>query len=91
MSNTVIEVDRLSKQYRLGAISAKRLTDDVRRWTAKLRRLPDPLLKLGHEQKNGNGNGYESDVLWALKDVSVAVKQGEVLGIIGRNGAGKST
>ena len=26
---------------------------------------------------------------WALKDVSFEVKRGEVLGIIGRNGAGK--
>ncbi len=28
---------------------------------------------------------------WALKDVSFTVNRGEVLGIIGRNGAGKST
>ena len=28
---------------------------------------------------------------WALKDVSFTVRPGEVLGIIGRNGAGKST
>src|SRR3979490_1499304 len=28
---------------------------------------------------------------WALRDVSREVKQGEVVGIIGRNGAGKST
>jgi ABC-type polysaccharide/polyol phosphate transport system ATPase subunit len=28
---------------------------------------------------------------WALRDVSLEVRQGEVLGIIGRNGAGKST
>ncbi len=31
-----------------------------------------------------------SDWVYALKDVSFEVKRGEVLGIIGRNGAGKS-
>ena len=28
---------------------------------------------------------------WALKDVSFSVEKGDVIGIIGRNGAGKST
>ena len=32
-----------------------------------------------------------SDILWALKDVSLKVKKGETIGIIGKNGAGKST
>jgi lipopolysaccharide transport system ATP-binding protein len=35
--------------------------------------------------------GDEIEEFWALRNVSLEVKQGEVLGIIGRNGAGKST
>jgi lipopolysaccharide transport system ATP-binding protein len=33
----------------------------------------------------------KGETFWALKDVSLEVKEGEVLGLIGRNGAGKTT
>jgi lipopolysaccharide transport system ATP-binding protein len=33
----------------------------------------------------------EQETFWALRDVSLEVKEGEVLGLIGRNGAGKTT
>jgi lipopolysaccharide transport system ATP-binding protein len=33
----------------------------------------------------------KQETFWALRDVSLAVKEGEVLGLIGRNGAGKTT
>jgi lipopolysaccharide transport system ATP-binding protein len=32
-----------------------------------------------------------ADIIWALRDVSFAIKHGEIVGFIGRNGAGKST
>jgi lipopolysaccharide transport system ATP-binding protein len=38
---------------------------------------------------NGSASRYEE--FWALRDVSLEVRQGEVVGIIGHNGAGKST
>lgn len=50
------------------------------------------------DHQSGNGNGKfnsqlstDSDIIWALRDVSLEIKEGEVIGIIGRNGAGKST
>jgi len=35
--------------------------------------------------------GDDVEEFWALKDVSFEVKRGEILGIVGRNGTGKST
>jgi lipopolysaccharide transport system ATP-binding protein len=87
MSSTVIQVDRVSKQYRLGSIGSKRLADDLNRWWAKLRGKEDPLSVVG---TTDHGTRV-TDRIWALNDVSFEVKQGEILGIIGRNGAGKST
>jgi lipopolysaccharide transport system ATP-binding protein len=83
----VIRVENLSKSYRLGQIGSSTLRDDLARSWAKLRRQPDPLLRIGQEdQANRQG-----ETIWALKDIGFEVEQGEVLGIIGRNGAGKST
>jgi lipopolysaccharide transport system ATP-binding protein len=39
----------------------------------------------------GRQRAVTDDIFWALKGVSFAVEAGEALGIIGRNGAGKST
>ncbi len=84
---TVIRVEHLSKQYRLGLIGGGTLRADLERWWAMKRGGEDPLAKIGEsEDKAKLGERF-----WALRDVSFEVKQGEVLGIIGRNGAGKST
>ena len=85
--STVIKVENLSKHYRLGLIGGKTLHDDLNRWWARVRKQPDPLLKIGQEDRQ-NGNG---EYIWALRDINFEVQQGEIVGIIGRNGAGKST
>lgn len=89
MSDTVIKVENLSKQYRLGEIGTGSIAHDVNRWWHKVRGKEDPYLKIG--ETNDRTQVGDSDYVWALRDINFEVKQGEVLGIIGRNGAGKST
>lgn len=89
MKNTVIKVENLSKQYRLGQVGTGTISHDVNRWWHKIRGQEDPYLKIG--EFNDRTVKGESDYVWALKDINFEVQQGEVLGIIGRNGAGKST
>lgn len=44
-----------------------------------------------HPQPGGADWGNEPDSLWALKDISFVVEDGEFLGIAGHTGSGKST
>ena len=87
--STVIKVENISKQYRLGDVGTGALAHDVNKWWHKVRGKQNPYLKIG--ETNDRSVKGESDYVWALKDINFEVKQGEVLGIIGRNGAGKST
>jgi lipopolysaccharide transport system ATP-binding protein len=89
MSNTVIQVENISKQYRLGEVSTGTIMHDVNRWWYKVRGKENPYLKIG--EANDRTQKGSSDYVWALQDINFDVKRGEVLGIIGRNGAGKST
>jgi lipopolysaccharide transport system ATP-binding protein len=41
--------------------------------------------------RRGRRTGPKPDQLWALRDLSLTVRNGEVVGLIGHNGAGKST
>ncbi len=87
--NTVIKVENLSKQYRLGSVGTGSIVHDLNRTWHRLRGNEDPYLKIG--DTNDRTVKGASEYVWALKDINFEVKQGEVLGIIGRNGAGKST
>jgi lipopolysaccharide transport system ATP-binding protein len=84
----VLHIDNLSKEYRLGVHGHGMLFRDVQSWWAQLRGKEDPNSPIGSspsDRQRSNGR------IWALKDVSLEIKEGEVLGVIGRNGAGKST
>ncbi len=89
MSKTVIKVENLSKQYRLGQVGTGTLSHDLNRWWHRVRGKEDPYLKIG--ETNDRASKGQSEYVWALKDINFEVKEGEVLGIIGKNGAGKST
>lgn len=85
-----IEFENISKQYRLGLVSTKTLSHDIRRfWVTNILGKEDPYLKIG--ETNDRAHKGNSDYVWALRDINFNVEQGDVVGIIGKNGAGKST
>src|ERR1700751_4033891 len=101
MSRTVIHVEGLGKSYRIGQgaqhTALRNLIGDALR--APVRFLSG---RSNHNARAGasvstrtnpsaNTTNGGSPFIWALKDVSFEVKEGEVVGLIGRNGAGTST
>ena len=87
---TAIEFEHVSKQYRLGLVSTKTLSHDIRRfWITNVLGKEDPYLKIG--ETNDRATKGKSEYVWALRDIDFKVEQGDVVGIIGKNGAGKST
>lgn len=88
MSDIAVSVQNLSKLYRIGGEHQgyRTLRDSLGdSFTGPLNKIKSLL-----SNKVYGASGLE-EIFWALRDVSLDVKRGEILGIIGRNGAGKST
>jgi lipopolysaccharide transport system ATP-binding protein len=86
MPDTAIQIEHVSKMYRLGVINNGTFYQDFQSWIALKRGKEDPHSKIEENKYSG-----DKDHFWALKDVSFELKQGDRFGIIGKNGAGKST
>jgi lipopolysaccharide transport system ATP-binding protein len=91
MSRPIISIDNLSKRYTLyhsvgrkvfhgiGGFSLRNTVSDALDSVARRLRPNSPRPRL------------EKSEFWALRDVHFDVERGRVVGLIGRNGAGKST
>ena len=85
MSERLLEIDHVGKQYRLGMIGGGMLYRDINSWIAR---------KLGREDPNrkiGTNTSHDGETFLALDGINFNVDRGDALALVGRNGAGKST
>lgn len=80
-----IQLSGVKKMYKLGQIGGKTLQGDLESWWAKKRGKEDPNTMIGQKQR------LVGQTFMALNGIDFTVYKGEALGIIGANGAGKST
>ncbi|HSV88274.1 MAG TPA: polysaccharide ABC transporter ATP-binding protein [Bacteroidales bacterium] len=90
MPDIAIQIESLSKQYRLGTIGTGTLSHDLKRWwTMNVLGKEDPNLRIG--EVNDRSVKAGSEFVWALKNINLEIEKGDIVGIIGKNGSGKST
>ena len=80
-----IRLTGVKKMYKLGQIGGGSLQADLQSWWARVRGKEDPNTKIGTDQR------LVGQTFMALNGIDLTVYKGEALGIIGGNGAGKST
>jgi lipopolysaccharide transport system ATP-binding protein len=87
--SAIISVESLSKAYRIGL--KEQVPDTLMSAATGWIKSPFRSFQNLRRLNTFNHNGDAEDIIWALKDVSFEIREGDVVGFIGRNGAGKST
>ncbi|MBR2903594.1 MAG: ABC transporter ATP-binding protein, partial [Clostridia bacterium] len=80
-----VKMTGVKKRYRLGQIGGTTLRADLQSWWAKIRKKEDPNVRIGIDQR------LIGQTFMALNGIDLTIYKGEAVGIIGGNGAGKST
>ena len=80
-----IRLSGVKKMYKLGQIGGGTLQADLQSWWARVRGKEDPNSMIG------SGQRLTGQTFMALNGIDLTIYQGEAVGIIGGNGAGKST
>ena len=80
-----IQLSGVKKMYKLGQIGGGTLQADLQSWWARVRGKEDPNSIVGSNQR------LIGKTFMALNGIDLTIYKGEAVGIIGGNGAGKST
>jgi lipopolysaccharide transport system ATP-binding protein len=89
----VIRIENLGKRYRIQHRAERQRYTALRDVIAHKLKAPFQFMRRSQtpDLRPPTSARSSSEDFWALKDVSFEVKQGEVVGIIGRNGPGAKT
>jgi lipopolysaccharide transport system ATP-binding protein len=84
----VIQVENLSKKYRLGVINRQMLVDQIESWVARKLGRPDPHASVFEKATDRMPTPRD---FWALKDVSFEIEKGDVVGatVVAKDDSGR--